>query len=100
VAVDDHGKRSGPSDYATAPRPVIYSRPVAVAKVGAEYRYQVCATRSLGDLSSRMQGKNQVSGYFHIEKPAFALQQRPAWLKIDPDTGLLSGIPDTPAKST
>ena len=27
VAVDEHGKRSGPSDYATAPRPVIYSRP-------------------------------------------------------------------------
>ena len=34
VAVDEQGKRSGPSDYATAPRPVIYSKPVKTAKVG------------------------------------------------------------------
>ena len=52
VAVDEQGKRSGPSDYAAAPRPVIYSKPTVVAKVGAEYRYQVSANRSLGDLSA------------------------------------------------
>ena len=50
VAVDQQGKRSGPSDYATAPRPIIYSKPVLTAKVGAEYRYQVLANRCLGDL--------------------------------------------------
>ena len=27
VAMDDQGKRSGPSEFATAPRPVIFSRP-------------------------------------------------------------------------
>jgi hypothetical protein len=54
VAVDEEGKRSGPSDYAVAPRPVVYSKPVLTAQVGAEYRYQVLANRSLGDLSSRM----------------------------------------------
>ena len=43
VAVDEHGKRSGPSDYAAAPRPVIYSKPVVAATRGAEYRYQICA---------------------------------------------------------
>ena len=93
VAVDEQGKRSGPSDYATAPRPVIYSKPVLAAKVGAEYRYQVCANRSLGDLSARMKGKEQVSGYFDIEKPRFALERGPAWLKIDEATGVLSGTP-------
>jgi hypothetical protein len=98
VAVDEHNKRSGPSDYATASRPVIYSQPVLAAKVGAEYRYQVCATRSLGDLSSRMQDKDQVSGYFDIEKPTFALPQGPTWLKIDQATGLLSGVPDAAGK--
>ena len=76
VAVDEQGKRSGPSDYATGPRPVIYSKPVAAAKVGAEYRYQVGANRSLGDLSARMKGGKQVSGYFDIEKPKFALAAR------------------------
>ena len=46
-------------------------------------------TRSLGELSGRMQGGNQVSGYFDIEKPRFALTQGPVWLKIDETTGVL-----------
>jgi hypothetical protein len=94
VAVDDQGKRSGPSEYAAGPRPVIYSKPVTTASVGAGYRYQACATRSLGDLSSRMKGDQQVSGYFDIEKPAFTLDQGPGWLQIDEATGVLSGTPD------
>ena len=52
VAVDEPGKRSGPSDYATGPRPIIYSQPVMVAKVGTDYRYPVGANRSLRDLSA------------------------------------------------
>jgi hypothetical protein len=98
VAVDDQGRRSGPSDFATAPRPIIYSRPVVAARVGAEYHYQVCATRSLGDLSARMKGNEQVSGYFDLEKPRFALDHGPGWLKIDEATGVLSGTPDAMGK--
>jgi len=98
VAVDEQGKRSGPSDYATGPRPVIYSKPEVAAKVGAEYNYRVCANRSLGDLSARMKGNEQVSGYFDIEKPKFALSEGPKWLKIDAATGLLSGTPDAPGR--
>ncbi len=94
VAVDAQGKRSGPSDYAVAPRPVIYSRPVVTAQTGAEYRYQVRANRSLGDLSSRMADGQQTSGYFDIEQPRFALTQGPAWLTIDEATGVLAGTPE------
>jgi hypothetical protein len=94
VAADAQGKRSGPSDYATGPRPVIYSRPVTTGKVGQEYRYEVCANRSLGDLTARMMGGNQRSGYFDIEKPQFAMTRGPAWLEIDGATGVLSGAPD------
>jgi hypothetical protein len=94
VAVDEQGKRSGPSDYATAPRPVIYSQPLVRGKVGEDYRYQARANRSLGDLSARMKDNQQVSGYFDIENPAFRIEQGPAWLKIDPATGVLSGRPD------
>jgi hypothetical protein len=94
VAVDGQGKRSGPSDYATGPRPIIYSQPVVTAKVGTAYSYPVRANRSLGDLSARMKDNQQVSGYFAIEKPRFALERGPAWLKIDENTGLLSGTPD------
>ncbi|MBM4040784.1 MAG: hypothetical protein FJ290_19950 [Planctomycetes bacterium] len=99
VAVDEGGKRSGPSDYAVGPRPVIYTRPVLTAKVGEPYSYKVGANRSLGDLTSRMQGENQVSGYFDIEKPRFALAQGPAWLKMDEATGVLSGTPDAAGKA-
>jgi len=99
VAVDEQGKRSGPSDYAVAPRPVIYSKPVVTAQVGAEYRYQVLANRSLGDISSRMADDRQTSGYFDIEKPRFTLTQGPAWLRIDEATGVLSGTPDVSGRT-
>ena len=99
VAVDEQGKRSGPSDYAVAPRPVIYSSPVVTARVGADYRYPVLANRSLGDLSSRMADGQQTSGYFDIEKPRFTLTQGPGWLRIDEATGVLSGTPDVPGKA-
>ena len=89
-------KRSGPSDYATAPRPIIYSKPALAAKVGAEYRYQVAANRCLGDL--RVNGR-QVTNFWDIEKPKFALERGPSWLKLDPATGLLSGTPDAAGKA-
>ncbi len=41
-----------------------------------------------------MKDSQQVSGYFDIEKPAFSLEQGPAWLKVDQATGVLSGTPD------
>jgi hypothetical protein len=94
VAVDERDKRSGPSDYCVGPRPVIYTKPLVTAKVGEPYRYEAKANRSLGDLSARMQGDNQVGGYFDIEKPKFTLAQAPAWLKIDEATGVLAGTPD------
>ena len=39
-----------------------------------------------------------MSGYFDIEKPKFAIEQGPAWLKIDAATGVLSGTPDAAGK--
>ena len=96
VAIDQQGKRSGPSDYATAPRPIIFSKPALLAKVGAEYRYQVQANRCLGDL--RVDGK-QVTNFFDIEKPKFAMERGPKWLKLDPATGVLSGTPDAAGKA-
>ncbi|MGA2064930.1 MAG: putative Ig domain-containing protein [Thermoguttaceae bacterium] len=95
VAVDEQGRRSGPSDYATAPRPVIYGTPAVQAKVGAEYRSQVLANRSLGDL--RLHGP-QTPNFWNVEKPKYALEQGPSWLKLDAATGALSGTPDAAGK--
>src|SRR5262249_41457882 len=93
VAVDSQGKRGGPSDYAAAPRPAIYGRPAAEAKVGTEYRSQLQASRSLGDLRLRMVDGKETANFWDIEKPKFAIKEGPAWLKIDPTTGMLSGTP-------
>jgi hypothetical protein len=98
VAVDEQGKRSGPSDFAEAPRPIIYSRPVTDAKVGSEYRYALSAIRSLGDVRTRVVGGKETMNYWDREAPRFAVQEGPPWLKVDPATGLLSGVPDRTGK--
>jgi hypothetical protein len=98
VAVDGQGKRSGPSDFAEAVRPIFYSRPVTNAKVGSKYRYPLSAVRSFGDVRTRLVGGRETMSYWDTEAPGFALDQGPSWLKIDAGTGLLSGIPDRPGK--
>ncbi len=94
VAVDSRGKQSGPSDYATAPHPVIYTRAVTTARVGEEYRYQVSAIRSLGDLRNRVVDGNLTGSFWDIDHPVYVLEQGPRWLRIDKTTGLVSGAPD------
>jgi hypothetical protein len=94
VAVDAAGKRSGPSDYAAAPRPVIFSTPVTSATNGVEYRYQAATIRSLGDLRTRVIHGKETMSFWDIERPRFALRRGPRWLRIDGESGLLSGTPD------
>jgi hypothetical protein len=94
VAVDESGTRSGPSDYAAAARPFIYSKPPDAARVGTEFRYQVSAVRSLGDLRLRIVEGKEVASFWDIEKPRFVLVQGPGWLRIDEGTGVLRGAPD------
>jgi len=98
VAVDERGNRSGPSDFAEAPRPIIWSRPLTAAKVGSEYRHALAVIRSLGDLRTRVVDGKETMNYWDIETPRFALEQGPAWLKIDERTGVLSGVPASPGK--
>ena len=67
--------------------------PVKVLNI---YGYNTCRNDSiaLATLWKAVRGGNQVSDYFDIETPRFAIERGPAWLKIDPATGLLSGTPD------
>jgi hypothetical protein len=97
VAVDDRGQRSGPSDYAAAPRPFVYDGPSDHATVGSEFRHRVLSVRSLGDLRLRVVAGKEVAGFWDVEQPHFALVRAPRWLRIDARTGVLRGVPDTAA---
>ena len=94
VAVDSAGNRSGPSDYASAPRPVIVSPPVTTVRNGLAYRYPVAAIRSLGDLRTRIVDGKEIMSFWDIERLRFTIERGPRWLTIDRATGLLSGTPD------
>src|SRR5262249_22315758 len=94
VAVDEKGMRSGPSDYAATPRPLIYSRPTLTAKVGKEFRYEPAVIHSLGDLRLRVVDGKEVASFWDIEKPRFALVKGPSWMRMDESTGVLHGVPD------
>ncbi len=95
VAVDENGKRSGDSDYVEAPRPFIYSTPVTNAPTGQPYRYQVKAIRSIGDLTRRDAARPKPGARFwKIEPLNFSLTQKPSWMSIDADTGLITGTSD------
>jgi hypothetical protein len=99
VAVDEKGNRSGPSDYAAAPRPLIFSKPVTQTTMGRAYAYDVRVLRSIGDLRMRFIEGREVLNYWDVEKPRFRLQQGPSWLRIDAATGRLRGKPDRPGRS-
>jgi hypothetical protein len=95
VAVDSKGRRSGDSDYAEAPRPFIYSTPTTTAPAGQPYRYQVKVIRSIGDLTRRDAAKPKPGARFwKIEPLKFSLTEKPSWMSINADTGLVTGISD------
>ncbi|MBN2137335.1 MAG: hypothetical protein JW720_05990 [Sedimentisphaerales bacterium] len=95
VAVDGNGKRSGDSDYVEAPRPFIYSTPVVNAPAGRPYSYQAKAIRSIGDLRRRDNTKPKPGARFwKIEQLTFSLTQKPGWMRIDAETGLITGTSD------
>jgi hypothetical protein len=94
VAVDERGHRSGPSDYANAPRPFIFSAPAAKTAVGRAYQYSISTIRSLGDLRSQLEDGKTVTKFWDIEQPRFTLVEGPDWLRLDERTGQLTGVPD------
>jgi hypothetical protein len=94
VAVDAKGNRSGPSDYAESPRPLIVSAPVTIAREGSAYRYHLKAIHSLGDLRTRVVNGKETLSFWDMERSRFKIEQGPPWLSIDEGSGVLSGTPD------
>ncbi|RJS85136.1 hypothetical protein CW706_02155 [Candidatus Bathyarchaeota archaeon] len=95
VAVDEKGNKSGASDYAEAPIPLIYSKPPTEVKVGQDYRYCVKCIKSIGRLIARTEnGKPYQRAFRMADKLTFSLTKAPNWLSIDPARGIISGRPD------
>ena len=94
VAVDAAGNRSGASDYAAVPRPVIVTAPVTQATKGVAYLYPVEAIRSLGDLRTRVVNGKETMSFWDVEHIRFEIDRGPRWVTINTETGLLSGTPD------
>lgn len=44
----------------------------------------------------RLVGGKETTSYWDVEVPRFEIRKGPAWLKIDAETGLLSGVPVGP----
>jgi hypothetical protein len=91
IAVDDNGVASGPSELLELPHPFIYSKPVTVAEVDKSYQYQVKTLKCIGDLQYRYAKPNMA--FWEEEGYEFELVNRPAWLSIDEDTGVVTGTP-------
>jgi len=97
VAIDAHGTQSGCSEYAELPHPFIYSGPVANARVGRTYTYEVKSLRSLGDYQCKqdpaVKFKKYAYRFWDGEENTFKLIEGPQWLTIDARKGILSGKP-------
>ncbi len=97
VAVDADRTESICSDYAELPHPHFWSRPPATTKAGEPFAYEPGLITSLGDVQHRYESPNQ--RLWDAEKLQFALIEGPAWIKLDPQTGRLSGIPPAPGEA-
>lgn len=88
-AVDEYGARSGCTPQIELPRPFIYSRPPASIKIAQPFTYQVRSLYSLGPVIADK--PEYTYSLRRLERVNFSLEGAPEGLKIDPQTGLISG---------
>ncbi|MGD8237855.1 MAG: putative Ig domain-containing protein, partial [Armatimonadota bacterium] len=90
VAVDEKGNESGPSDQVAVPRPFFYTEPSGQARAGQRYEYRPAAVYSIGHLTCR-EGYN--AAFWERDELTYSLVEAPEWLKLDAQTGVVSGTP-------
>jgi hypothetical protein len=98
IAIDENGVASGPSELLELPHPFIYSKPVTKAEINKPYNYQAKTLNCIGDLQYRYAKPNKK--FWEKEGYEFELTEKPAWLSIDKNTGLLTGTPGLNDKGT
>ncbi len=95
VAIDESGARSGPSDQALAPCPMILSMPEPQAVAGQTYTYQVDVTTSTGQLrAERVDDRNYVREIREGDALRYLVDEGPPeWVSIHETTGLFTATP-------
>ena len=94
VAVDAAGERSGPSELVEAIRPFIYSRPPAQIPAEAVSTYSLATLSCSGDLRAISDGpKRYISAFRDADCLSFLLDEGPAWIELDQETGLMTATP-------
>jgi len=68
------------------------------SKLGRPYRYEVKTLGCLGDLQYRYARPN--TAFWETEGYEFELADKPAWLSVDTDSGILTGTPGAGDRGT
>lgn len=101
VAVDHEGIRSGPSDMADAPRPLIVSQPSLQAIANQTYTYQIKTITSIGDLRCESKGpRRYFSAFRDGDVLRYLLDEGPDFIELNEKTGLLTARPTARDVST
>jgi len=101
VAVDADGSRSGPSDYAEAPRPFIFSPIPSQIPAGTTTIFRLETIRSIGDLRAESNGPRR----YHMairdgDSVSFVLDEGPEFTELDTASGTLTFRPEPRHAST
>jgi hypothetical protein len=101
VAIDADGVRSGPSDYAEAPRPFVVTSPPQRIPPGATTTVALQVIRSIGDLRSESDGPRRCNMAIRDgDEITFLLDEGPDFIELDSCTGLLTLRPEPHHSST
>ena len=94
VAVDADGVRGGASDWVGMPRPFICSLPPRRVPAGRLTTYRVRCVGSDGELLSLSRGaRRYASARRQADRWRFLLDEGPAWLSLDENSGVLLASP-------
>ncbi|MBT3342553.1 MAG: hypothetical protein HN712_17325 [Gemmatimonadetes bacterium] len=90
VAIDADGVRSGPSEMVESPRPFLTTQLPRRIPADQTTKIRLDCLRSRGQLRARSNGPHRyVQAFRDADRISFGLEEGPAWIELDSDTGML-----------
>jgi len=101
VAIDADGVRSGPSDYAEAPRPFVVTSPPERIPAGTTTAVVLHSIHSIGDLRAESDGPERYHTAIRDgDEMTFLLDEGPDFIELHPTSGELTLRPEPRHAST